>query len=288
MKAPRFSYARPDTIAEAIALLTRFGEDARVLAGGQSLVPMLNLRIAAPSILVDINQISALNGLTVEAEKVHVGALTRHAHIESSTDVSKYLPLLALAMPHIAHPAIRTRGTFGGSCALADPAAEIPACSVALDATFVLAGPNGERRVPAQDFFQGALTTALKSDELLTGVEFPKSKPGYAAAFGELTRRKGDYAIVGVAAHGFISQARLSDLRIVIFGASDRPVRARHLESELEGKEASSECIRRAATALDADVEPRDDLHATGETRRYLTRTLASRVLSDLMKVGVS
>jgi carbon-monoxide dehydrogenase medium subunit len=282
LKAPSFSYARPDTVAEATALLSRAPEDTRVLAGGQSLVPMLNLRVVSPSVLIDINRISALNGVRVEADKIHVGALTRHAHLEASTEISEHLPLLACAMPHIAHPAIRTRGTFGGSCAFADPAAEIPACSVALDATFVLASPSGERRVLAQDFFVGALTTVLKPGELLLRAEFPKPKPGYVSSFGELTRRKGDYALVGVAAYGSTSQRRLSDMRIVIFGAGDRPMRATHLESELEGQDASSERIHRAVTALDADIDPRDDLHATSETRRHLAKVLTARVLNDL------
>jgi carbon-monoxide dehydrogenase medium subunit len=244
---------------------------------------MLNLRVVSPSILIDINRISALNGITVDVDKVHIGALTRHAHLEVSAEISGYLPLLASAAPHIAHPAIRTRGTFGGSCAFADPSAEIPACSVALDATFVLAGPDGERRVLAQDFFVGALTTALQPGELLLRAEFPKPKPGHVSAFGELTRRKGDFALVGVAAYGSASQRRLSDMRIVLFGAGDKPVRAIHLESELEGKDASSESIRRAVTALDADIDPRDDLHATSETRRHLAKVLAGRVLNDLV-----
>lgn len=283
MKAPSFNYARPDTVAEAIRLLSRSPDDTRILAGGQSLVPMLNLRVVSPSVLIDINQIPALNAIKVEAEKVHVGALTRHAQLEISTEISTYLPLLTLAAPHIAHPAIRTRGTFGGSCAFADPSAEIPACSLALDATFVVAGPNGERRVLAQDFFVGALTTALEPGELLLRVEFPKPKPGYVSAFGELTRRKGDFALVGVAAYGSTSQARLSDLRIVIFGAGDKPVRAIHLETALQDQDASSDSIRRAVTTLDADIDPRDDLHATRETRRHLAKILAARVLNNLV-----
>jgi carbon-monoxide dehydrogenase medium subunit len=283
MKAPSFSYVRPETIAEAIGLLSSSPDDSRILAGGQSLVPMLNLRVVSPSILIDVNQISALEGITVESEKVHLGALTRHVELETASEISTHLPLLSLAAPHIAHPAIRTRGTFGGSCAFADPSAEIPACSLALDATFVMAGPNGERRVLAQDFFVGPLTTALKPDELLLRAEFPKPKPGYVSAFGELTRRKGDFALVGIAAYGSTSQRRFSDLRIVIFGAGDKPVRAIHLENALQDQNASPDSIRRVMTALDADIDPRDDLHAKSETRRHLAKVLAVRVLNNLI-----
>jgi aerobic carbon-monoxide dehydrogenase medium subunit len=285
LKAPRFSYARPSTIAEAIELLSRSPEDARVLAGGQSLVPMLNLRVLSPSILIDINRISGLGDITVEAEKVRVGALTRHAQLEASTEISRHLPLLAQALPYIAHPAIRNRGTLGGSCAFADPAAEIPACSLALNATFILAGPKGKRRVAAQDFFLGLLSTALRADEILIEAEFPKPKPGYVSSFGELTRRKGDYALVGVAAYGSTSQKRFSDLRIALCGVSDRTIRATHLERELDGKVASPENVRRAVTALEADIDPRDDVQASSETKRHLAKVLAARVLSDLVIV---
>src|SRR6266581_2525865 len=155
MKAPRFAYARPASIAEALALLAEHKDDARVLAGGQSLVPMLNFRVAAPKVLVDINRIVGLVGIKVARNHIRIGALTRHVELERSPDIARHLPLVAAAMPHIAHPAIRNRGTFGGSCALGDPAAELPACALALGATFIAAGKKAERRIPAQDFFQG-------------------------------------------------------------------------------------------------------------------------------------
>src|SRR5438876_11334324 len=152
MKAPRFAYARPASIAEALALLAEHKDEARVLAGGQSLVPMLNFRLAAPRVLVDVNRIAALSGIEVAKNHVRIRALTRHAHPGRSADIARHLPLVAAAIPHIAHPAIRNRGTFGGSCALGDPAAELPACAIALGATFIVAGMKGERRIPAQDF----------------------------------------------------------------------------------------------------------------------------------------
>src|SRR5258708_26023447 len=186
MKAPRFAYARPASIAEAMALLQKHGDDARVLAGGQSLVPMLNFRVAAPKVLVDINRIESLAGIKVTKSFVRIGALTRHVDLERSADVAKHLPLVASPIPHIGHPAIRNRGTFGGSCALADPAAELPACALALGATFVVAGKKGERRIAAEDFFKGLYATALKPGELLVAAEFPLPNPAYAPPFAHL------------------------------------------------------------------------------------------------------
>src|SRR6266478_5875193 len=243
MKAPRFAYARPASVAEALALLAEHEDEARVLAGGQSLVPMLNFRLAAPKVLVDNNRIEALSGIEVAKNHVRIGALARHAELERSADIARHLPLVAAAMPHIAHPAIRNRGTFGGSCALADPAAELPACAIALGASFVVAGKKGERRIAAEDFFKGLYATALKAGELLVAAEFPLPKPGYASAFGELARRHGDYGMVGVAAHGSTQGKKFSDMRVVFFGVADRPQRAAQLERALGGRPAAAKTI---------------------------------------------
>jgi len=278
LKAPRFAYARPATVAEALAILAGHGDEARILAGGQSLVPMLNLRVAAPRVLIDINRIAGLSGVTVAKDHVRIGALTRHTELEHSLDIARHLPLLAQAMPHVAHAAIRNRGTFGGSCALADPAAELPACALALGATFVIAGPKGERRVPAEAFFRGLYATALGSEELLVAAEFPLPKPGRVSAFGELARRHGDYAMVGVAAHGSIALGKFADLRIVFFGVGDRPVRATKLEQALERQPAAA--IERALESLELD--PRADLQASAATKRHLAGVLAGRVLKQL------
>jgi len=278
MKAPRFAYARPPSIAEALALLDKHGDDARVLAGGQSLVPMMNFRVAAPKVLVDINRIGSLAGIKVAKGFVRIGALTRHVGLERSADVAKHLPLVASAIPHIAHPAIRNRGTFGGSCALADPAAELPACALALGATFVVAGKKGERRIAAQDFFKGLYATALKPGELLVAAEFPLPKPGYVSAFGELARRHGDYAMVGVAAHGSRKGGKFSDMRVAFFGVGDRPQRTSGFEKALEGQSAVDGALAR----LDADLEPRADLHASAAMKLHLAKVLAGRVLGEL------
>jgi len=264
MKAPRFAYARPASVAEALALLDRHKDDARVLAGGQSLVPMLNFRVAAPKVLVDINRIAALSGVKVTKSHARIGALTRHVELERSPEIAKHLPLVAAAMPHIAHPAIRNRGTFGGSCALADPAAELPACALALEATFVVAGKKGERRVAARDFFKGLYATALKPGELLVAAEFPLPRPGDRSAFGELARRHGDYAMVGVAAHG-----SAKGLRAAFFGVGDRP--------EIIEADTVGGVLSKVET-----LAPRSDLHASAETRLHLAKVLAGRVLKNL------
>ncbi len=286
MKAPSFAYARPASVAEALALLAQHKDEARVLAGGQSLVPMLNFRVAAPKVLVDINRIAGLAGIKVARDHIRIGALTRHVELERSADIARHLPLIASAMPHIAHPAIRNRGTFGGSCALADPAAELPACALALGATLVVAGRKGERRVAAQDFFRGLYATALKAGELLVAAEFPLPEPAYASAFGELARRHGDYAMVGVAAHGSTQGQKFSDVRVALFGVGDRPVRAARFERALDGRPAAANTIEGALAALDADLDPRADLHASAATKRHLAKVLAGRVLKSMQGVA--
>ena len=266
MKAPRFAYARPASMAEALALLQKHGDDARVLAGGQSLVPMMNFRVAAPKVLVDINHIPVLAGIKVTKNHVRIGAMTRHAELERSVDVARYLPLIAAAVPHIAHPAIRNRGTVGGSCALADPAAELPACALALGATFVISGKKGERRVAAEDFFKGLYATVLKPGELLVAVEFPLPKGGAISAFGELARRHGDYAMVGVAAHG----SRKDGLRAAFFGVGDRP------------KVVEADTVDGVVSKVESGLEPRADLHASAAMKLHLAKVLAGRVLKQL------
>jgi len=286
MKAPRFAYARPASLAEALALLAEYKDDARVLAGGQSLVPMMNFRVAAPKVLVDINRIAGLSGIKVAKNHLRIGALTRHVEIERSAEIAHHLPLIAAAMPHIAHPAIRNRGTFGGSCALGDPAAELPACALALGATFIAAGKKGERRIAARDFFTGLYATALKAGELLVAAEFPLKKPGYASAFGELARRHGDYAMVGVAAHGSTQGGKLSDMRVVFFGVEDRPERTARLERALDGQPATQKTVESAIAGLDADLSPRADLHGSAATKLHLAKVLAARVLKTMEGVA--
>ncbi len=282
MKAPRFAYARPATVEAALALLAAHGDEARVLAGGQSLVPMLNLRVAAPRVLVDINRIAGLAGIELAGGCVRIGALTRHAELERSELVARHLPLLASAIRHVAHPAIRNRGTLGGSYALADPAAELPACALALGASFVLRGPRGERRVGASEFFRGLYETALEPGELLVAAEFPLPATGAASAFGELARRHGDYAMVGLAACAQREGARLRGARLSFFGVADRPVLAARAARALEGKALGDAVLAEAVAALDAELEPRGDLHASAATKRRLAAVLLRRVIGEL------
>jgi len=281
MKAPSFSYERADSVAKAIELLARHGPDAQILAGGQSLMPMLNFRVARPTVLVDINPIADLAAVRVDKKGVFIGALARHADIERSKEIAEQLPLIAAAMPQIAHPAIRNRGTFGGSCALADPAAELPACCVALGAEFRIAGPKGERSVAADKFFAGVYTTALKPGELLLGAQFAPRQAGYVSRFLELTRRHGDYAMVGAAAHGKLEKGRLSDLRFVYFAVGDRPIEAKGLVRAVEGKPLDAATIDTAVAAVAKDLDPPGDVHASGALKRHLAGVIARRLLNE-------
>jgi len=261
VKAPAFAYAKPRSLAEALQLLSSPG--AKALAGGQSLIPSLNMRLSSPEMLVDIGGIAELQGIRVDHDVVRIGALTTHAAIERSDDVRKHLPLLAEAVQHVAHAAIRNRGTIGGSLALADPAAEYPACVLALEAVLLVAGPKGTRRVKAEDFFKGLFETALRPGELLTAVEFPVAARGDRSAFGELSRRQGDYAIVGLAAR------RAAALRLAFFGVGATPVLARHA--------AAQQTLREASDALARDLDPTADLYHSAATKLHLARVLLER-----------
>jgi len=282
VKAPPFAYARARSLAEVLDLLARHGDGAKLLAGGQSLIATLNMRLSAPQLLIDISRLTELSGVQVRDGLVRIGALTTHAEIERSPEIRKHLPLLAQAAPHIAHAAIRNVGTFGGSIALADPAAEWPACCVALDAQFVMAGRAGTRRVAARDFFEGLYTTALRPDEVLTQVEIAASGPQYRSAFVELAQRRGDYAIVGLAAVAKSARGVLSDLRLAFLGVGSVPVLARGAMAVMEGKRAATEAIAAATQALSRDLDPGPDLYSSAATKMHLARALTGRALAAL------
>ena len=220
MKPAPFAYERVNTLDEAFEMLTKYGENARILAGGQSLMATLNMRLSTPDILIDINHIDGLAGIEDTGKNIRVGALTRHVEIECSELITKHVPLISKAVDHIAHPAIRNRGTFGGSIAFADPAAELPACIVALDATLQLSSKSGERELKAEDFFRGLYETALQPNEILTAVSIPKITPGWKSEFMELARRQGDYAIIGLATHLKLENRKFGEGRLVFFNAS--------------------------------------------------------------------
>ena len=282
MKAPPFAYARARSLSEVFDLLERHGDGAKLLAGGQSLIATLNMRLSAPELLIDITRLTELTGISVRDGVVRIGALTTHAEIERSAEIRKHLPLLAQAAPHIAHAAIRNVGTFGGSIALADPAAEWPACCVALDAQFVIAGKAGTRRVAARDFFKGLYATALRPDEVLTQVEIAVQGPEYRSAFVELTPRRGDYAIVGLAAVAKCVGGVLSDLRLVFLGVGQVPVLARGAMAAMEGKRAAANAIAAATQALARDLDPGPDLYSSAATKMHFARALTGRALTAL------
>lgn len=282
MKAPSFSYAKPASLGEVFDLLARHGEGARVLAGGQSLLASLNLRLSAPELLVDITGVPGLAGISVSGSAVKIGALTTHRQIERSAEIERHLPLLAQAVRHVAHVAIRNVGTFGGSIALADPAAEYPACAVALDATLVLAGRGGERRVKAREFFRGLYETALAPGELVVAGEFPLAGEGYRSVFLELARRRGDYAMVGLAAHARLAGGRIGDARLAFLGAGSKPVLAVRAAAALEGRPPDAQAAAAAQAALEAELDPAADLYCTRATKLHLARVLLGRALAAL------
>jgi carbon-monoxide dehydrogenase medium subunit len=281
LKAPPFHYVQARTVAEALDALQRHGEEARVLAGGQSLVPALNMRLLEPQVLIDINRVADLRGLSPQEGGLSIGALTRHAELGRSAEIARGAPLFHRAVPFIGHAAIRNRGTLGGSLAFADPAAELPACAVALDAVLRLESRRGARRVPARDFFKGLYETALASDEIIAAVEVPALPAGTAVAFLELARRQGDYAMVGLAARATIVDGIALDPRLVFFGVGTRPIEARTAAGVVAGAPLV-ERRREAADALADDLDPPDDLNATGTMKRHLARVLLLRALQSL------
>jgi carbon-monoxide dehydrogenase medium subunit len=279
VKPALFRYVRARTVDEAIRCLSE-DADARILAGGQSLVPMLNMRLVRPSTIIDINRLPDLDSVRAAADGgLELGALVRHAELTRSKLVRDRAPLLATAASHIGHRAIRNRGTLGGSLAHADPAAELPAAAVALDAQLVLAGPAGERVIPAAEFFAGLFTTALRPGELLTGVRL-RPAPGRLWGFAELARRPGDFALAGVCgtmAAG--ADGQCASARLVAFGVGAGPVRLLKAEALLVGRRLDGDAARAAGAAAGTAVEPFDDVHASGEYRRHLVSVLTERAV---------
>lgn len=275
LKAPPFRYARPRTLGAALKLLAEGGETARLLAGGQSLVPALNMRLLEPKLLIDINEVSELNGISETRNGIRVGALTRQAVLGASTIVARRAPLLTAAVPFIAHEAIRNRGTFGGSLAQADPAAELPACVVALDAMLEIASPQGLRRVPSRDFFKGVYETALARDEILVAAEIPIQRG--ETLFLELARRHGDYAMVGLAGWAMVQQGRIAEARLVFFGTDIRAIEAKAASAAL----ATS--VEAAIAALDHDLTPVADFNASAAMKRHLAGALLRRACAAVM-----
>lgn len=274
MKPAPFDYIRASSIDEAVAALA--GRDgAKVIAGGQSLVPMLNFRLVDAPLFVDINGIDGLSGIReTDGGGLQIGALTRHFELETSALIRDRYPVLHEAMKHVAHLAIRNRGTIGGSLSHADPAAELPAMAVLLDADIVATGPAGDRRIAAADFFEAPLTTTLEPNEIVTAVDIPALPPGTGWGFEEFAQRRGDFAVAGVAA-----LVRREDARIAVFGAHDTPLRATKAEQAF-----ATAGIDDAVAALRSEIDPSDDLHGSAEYRRHLAGVLCKRALEAAME----
>ncbi len=277
MKPAPFAYAKARSVEDAIALLAQHGEGAKLLAGGQSLIATLNMRLSAPRILIDLNGIAGLNSITLKGGEVEIGAMTRHAEIERSDVIRKHAPLIAMAMPHIAHPAIRNRGTIGGSIAFADPAAELPACLLALGGLVEIAGPKGKRTVKADDYFKGLYETAIGACDMLTGIRLPAAPAASRYGFAELSRRHGDYAVAGLAASATFASGKLTKVRLAFFGVDLTPVRAKAAEMALAGGD-----LDKAVAALASDLDPPDDIQENGAVKKHLAGVLLRRVVQQL------
>ncbi len=279
VKLPYVEYEAPTTIAEAVDLLAEHQDEASVLAGGQSLIPLMALRLARPAVLIDINGLNELSLVAVRDGRVAIGAMTREYVAEDSATVGDTVPLLAAALPLIGHEAIRSRGTIGGSLAHADPAAELPAVALALDAEFVVRGRARGRVIPAAEWFEGYLATSRRPDEILTEVRFPVAGPGTGVAFLEVARRHGDFAIVGLAASLTLTDGVISDARLAFAGVSDVPVRAADAEELLVGERPSAELFEEAARSAVAGLDPPADLNGSSEYRKQVAATLVRRGL---------
>ncbi len=280
MKPPPFDYFAADCVEAAVQALNDAGGDGKIIAGGQSLMPMLNFRLLRPAILIDINRIPDLAYVRDDGDEIRIGPLTRHRALETSTIIATQFPVLHEAMGYVAHLAIRNRGTIGGSLSHADPAAELPMMSLLLEARLEVQSPSGRRTIEARDFFLGALTTALEEDEMLAEVRLPKLPQGAGWAFEEVARRSGDFALASVAVVITGDGETISDLRIGMMGVGETPMRATEAESILTGQRYGEAAVAAAVAAIRDAVEPNTDLHASADYRRHLVGVLARQALA--------
>ncbi len=278
MKPPSFAYHAPHTLNEALSLLNQYGSDAKILAGGQSLVPMMNFRVAQPAILIDINRIKELAYIKDGNDGLRLGAMTRQRTVERDANVAKRAPLLHETVPHIAHPQIRNRGTIGGSVAHADPAAELPTIMLTLNAKFLAKNTKGERWIESKDFFVGLFTTALEPDELLAEIHVPPMPARSGYAFEEVARRHGDYAMMGAAATLTLDESgKCKDVRLVFLSVGETPLLSSSAAQALIGNKPTPELIQSAAT--NTDITPSSNIHASERYRKHLANVLGKRVL---------
>ncbi|MBV9593838.1 MAG: FAD binding domain-containing protein [Actinobacteria bacterium] len=284
MKLSPFDYLVPDSVDAAIEMLAQYGEDGRLLAGGQSLLPMMAFRLAAPATLIDLNRLTELTHISAESDAIRVGAMVRERAAERSGALLTGVPLLARALPLIGHEAIRTRGTIGGSLSHCDPASELPAVAVAVAATMTARSQaRGERVIAAEDFFVTHYTNALEADELLTHVAFPLTDPGTGVAFEEMARRHGDFGMVGVAILLHIAVGTIDHARVVLTGVADGPFRSEAAEHVLIGADPGSDCFAAAANAAREAIDPPSDLHASAAYRREVAGILVRRGLEHAL-----
>jgi len=282
MKASAFAYTRATSVANALELLAAHGDRAKVLSGGQSLIPAMNLRLICPELIVDIGDLVDLRGVGVKGDILSIGALTRHVDLERSPEIAAHAPLLTEAIAHVAHPAIRNRGTLGGSLAQADPASELPACMLALNATMIARDQAGERRIAAADFFKGIYETALSAQELLVAVELPVARKNSGHFFHEFARRHGDYAIAGLAAQAVVEGDVFADLRLVYFAVGDRPMLAKAANT-LVNVAVTPAVLSEASAVLSEELDPQADQEASAGMRRHLAKVLLARCASALL-----
>jgi carbon-monoxide dehydrogenase medium subunit len=281
MKPASFDYVRAESAEHAVRTLAAAGGDGKVIAGGQSLMPMMNFRLVKPSVLVDINHISGLDAVQIRGDRLVLGALVRHRMTATDALIAKHIPVLHHAMRHVAHLTVRNRGTFCGSVCHADPAAEMPMISLLLNGVVHIVSPRGERMLTAEDFFVGSLMTALESDELVTEIEIDMLPSGTGWGFEEFARRHGDYALAAVAVTMRRQDGVASDVRIGLMGVGEMPMRVTHVEAMLEGCEINAKLIDEAVDALRTELRPNSDLNASADYRRHLAGVLARRAMID-------
>jgi aerobic carbon-monoxide dehydrogenase medium subunit len=280
MKPAAFKYIAAATLNDALSLKAKYGDDARFLAGGQSLVPMLNFRVAQPSVVIDLNALSQLSGITQENGALRVGALTRYRTLERDPVVAEALPLVCEALPHIAHPQIRNRGTLGGNLAHADPASELPAIVLALDGRLRAQSASGERWIAARDFFVGPLTTALHADEMLVDIELPAHTKRSGHCFMEVARRRGDFALMGIAVSLTLGVfGRCNHARLALCGAGDTPIDVSAAAAGLIGHSVDAAAIDQVAASVQTAIDPRGNVHASKGFQRHLAGVLVKRAL---------
>ncbi len=287
LKPHAFDYVRARSLQDVFGVLDTHGDDARILAGGQSLVPAMNMRLAAPQVVVDVNAVEALRGIAVVGDRLRIGAMTRYVEVAASGLVARHAPLIISAIPFIAHAAVRNRGTFGGSLCNADPASELPACALAERAVFNVGSSTGERAVAASDFFLGIYTTALEANEVLLSVDIPLTGPGSRFYFDEVARRQGDYAMAGLAARAEVRGGVLADARLVFFAVSDMPLMVPTTAALLEGRAPGGIDAEAICEALAQNVTPQEDLTTSSATKLHLMKLLTRRALAAFAREEV-